>query len=147
MSWTEYMGVLSGSDIIFLYISYIFAQKAECTEIILISVWLMLSTSYLHHTFILWRETISGSFVKIWHHDVTWRHMTYFSLFSPKKCRRQPKICIMGGSFLFSKMALLMPFQRRLDQLYTIRGSVIVWFLVLSDFWWRHHENADVSRN
>ena len=54
-----------------LTFSYIFPYKAGNTQMTLISDWMTLETSYLHHSLILGSKTFVEIFVKIRHDDVT----------------------------------------------------------------------------
>ena len=69
----------------------------------LISVWLMLGTSYSHHSIILVRGMLSDFFVKIPDNDVTWRHFRFCCL---KSADVSTKNGTMDVSFLFGKIAL-----------------------------------------
>ena len=142
---SEDMGFLSGVGRIFLYISIL---KAENTQFLITSVKMMQMTSYLHHSIISTRETFPEILVKIRHDDVTWRHVTSFSHFLPKKCWRQQKIFNMGHPLCI--------FWIELHKTFDLRGQPLFydkWFTSYrlfsekADFRWRHHEIADVSKN
>ena len=108
----------------------------------------MQMTSYLDHNIISRRKTFCDFFLKIRHDDVTWRHVTSFPYFLPKKCWRQQKWVKMGHPLYI--------FWIELHKSIDLRGQPLFydkWFTSYrlfsekTDFWWRHHKIADVSKN
>ena len=64
-------------------------------------------TSYLHRSKIWMRETPLLSLMSWWRLDVTWRHMTSFSVVEPKKCWRQQKCYHLCHPNVFSRREFL----------------------------------------
>ena len=87
-------------------------------------------------------------FVKIRRRDVTWRHVTSFSNFKPKKCWRQQKYEQVGHPNIIFLIEFYNTNKMRGQPfLYDMWLKSYRHFRNMSDFWWRHHKIADVSKN
>ena len=81
-------------------ISYALSHiKVGNIQMVIISVWMILLTSYLDQSTILRHKILFIILMQIRHDDVTWRHKTSFHKIVPKKCWRQQKISMMGQYF------------------------------------------------
>ena len=120
---------------------------AEITKIAKTCLKLVQMTSYLDTNKISRKETFPESLVKIRRRDVTWRHMTSFRDFWVKICWKSADVSKivnrLGSEMLFPEKSYILPFQRWVNQLYTISGSKFIVGLAQHVFsakkCWRHY--------
>ena len=147
-------GCFVGSRCDFPIFSHI---KAENTQMLIISIWIMLETSSLDHKSSIRRETFSDHFVKIRNIDVTWHHMTLFYLFNAKNCQNVLENCLRQQQLTNMVLSFTIYLWEHYNSV-NLRGKPSFydkWInfydhlhedLIFADFCWLLWKNADVSK-